>query len=101
MYKFGDLIYFDELKFKDGKKDPKTNRPCTVLYCSELENKVICMPLTSAINTRNKKKSNYLILSTILFSMKKISFVKIDNIITKNLSEAHDYKASLNDTDKN
>lgn len=101
MYKFGDLIYFDELTFKDGKKDPKKCRPCIVLYLNEEENKVICMPLTTAVNTRNKRKDNYLILSTIIYSMRKISFVKIDNIITKNLSEVHDYKASINDIDKN
>lgn len=65
MYKIGDIVYFNHIKFKDGVVDNKMKRPCVVL-CSynefEEESILFCMPLTSKITSLNKNPDNYMLI---------------------------------------
>lgn len=99
MYKLGDIVCFDNLIFEDGVRDKKTDRPCMVLCTyttSNDEELLFCMPFTSQIKNFNKRPYSYFIVPDIIFSVKKLSFVKINNLFVKNISDAKDTGLSVN-----
>lgn len=79
MYKLGDIIVTDKIKFRDGTYDNKKNRPCMVL--SSYEDYVFCLPCTSQTKSFNKNPNDYFIIPTIIFSEKKLSFLKLNNLL--------------------
>ena len=59
MVNVGDIIYFDELVFKNKMVDKKKKRPCIVLLANDETSKVMCVPLTSQIKSFNKYNYKY------------------------------------------
>lgn len=89
MFKLGEIVYHDILYFKDGTKDNKKNRPCIVIYNNSEKEYVITVPITSTIQSFNKKKENYSFIPHVIYSEKKLNFVKLDNIIKNNYKNTH------------
>ena len=84
----GDIIYHNELIFSDGKKDQKHNRPCIFLFEEEVEDEkfAVNMPLSSNIETFNKKQDTFLI-PDVIYRYRKLSFAKIGNIVISPMEE--------------
>lgn len=80
MYNAGDIVCFEEYKFKNRVIDNKKFRPCVVLFSIDnLENTTICvLPLTSQTKSFNKNPNKYFLISTVVYNYEKLSFVKID-----------------------
>lgn len=93
MYKLGDIVIVDKIKFRDGVYDNKENRPCMVL-CS-YKDYLFCMPCTSQIKSFNKNPYNYLIIPTIIYCEKKLSFLKVDNLFKIDSKVAKDTGLSV------
>lgn len=89
MYKIGEIVYHDELYFRDGNKDEKSNRPCIVVYDNELEEYVLTIPLTSKVDSFNRKNYNYYFIPDIIYNYHKLSFVKLDNINKETYNNTH------------
>ena len=88
--KLGDIIYFNNLVFKDGKKDIKYNRPCIYLFEENIDGKdfVFSIPITSRIVRFNNVKNDSLILiPETIYNYRKLSFAKIDGIISTQKNE--------------
>lgn len=97
MYKIGEIVYHDELYFRDGNKDEKNNRPCIVIYNNEVEEYVLTIPLTSKVETFNKKNYNYYFIPDIIYNYRKLSFVKLDNINKETYNNTHTTGQYIND----
>lgn len=89
MYKIGEIVYHDELYFRDGNKDGKSNRPCIIVYDNELEEYVLTIPLTSKVETFNKKNYNYYFIPDVIYNYRKLNFVKLDNINKETYNNTH------------
>lgn len=91
MFKSGDIVYHDELYFKDKVLDHKRNRPCVVLYEIEMDgiNYVCTCPLTSQIKTFNRNPKNYVLIPTVVYNYKKISFANISNAGLRKSEDTH------------
>ncbi len=96
MFKIGDVVYHDELYFKDGCKDTKQNRPCIVIYNNSEENYVLTIPLTSQIKSFNKKNLNYFFIPDVIYNYRKLNFVKLDNINKSSYDNTHEIGISIN-----
>lgn len=99
MYKLGDIIVTDKIKFRDGTYDNKKNRPCMVLF--SYEDYVFCLPCTSQTKSFNKNPNDYFIIPTIIFSEKKLSFLKLNNLLKINNKIVRDTGLSVGLTEQN
>ena len=91
MFKSGEIVYHDELYFEDKILDSKNKRPCVVLYEIEIDgiNYVCTCPLTSQIKTFNKKPQNYVLIPTVIYNYRKISFANISNTRLRKFENTH------------
>lgn len=82
--KVGDIVYFNNLVFKDGKKDKKENRPCIYLFEENINNidYVYSIPITSkVVRFNNVNDNNLVFIPETIYNYRKLSFAKIDNIL--------------------
>ena len=86
MFKLGEIVYHDTLYFSDGQKDNKKNRPCIVIYNNPDKKYGITIPLTSTIKSFNKNNKNYSFIPHVIYSERKLNFVKINNILKNSCS---------------
>ena len=89
MFKIGEIVYHDTLHFKDGKKDNKKNRPCIVIYNNPAQKYVITIPITSTTESFNKNNKNYSFIPHVIYSERKLNFVKINNILKNSYDNTH------------
>ena len=89
MFKLGEIVYHDTLYFSDGQKDNKKNRPCIVIYNNPDKKYGITIPLTSTIKSFNKNNKNYSFIPPVIYSERKLNFVKINNIIKNSYDNTH------------
>ena len=89
MFKSGEIVYHDTLYFSDGQKDNKKNRPCIVIYNNPDKKYGITIPLTSTIKSFNKNNKNYSFIPHVIYSERKLNFVKINNILKNSYDNTH------------
>ena len=91
MFKSGEIVYHDELYFENEILDSKNKRPCVVLYEIEIDgiNYVCTCPLTSQIKTFNKKPQNYVLIPSVIYNYRKISFANISNTGLRKFENTH------------
>lgn len=89
MFKLGEIVYHDTLYFSDGQKDNKKNRPCIVIYNNPDKKYGITIPLTSTIKSFNKNNKNYSFIPHVIYSERKLNFVKINNILKNSYDNTH------------
>ena len=89
MFKLGEIVYHDTLYFSDGQKDNKKNRPCIVIYNNPDKKYGITIPLTSTIKSFNKNNKNYSFIPHVIYSERKLNFVKINNILKNSYYNTH------------
>ena len=89
MFKIGEIVYHDTLHFKDGKKDNKKNRTCIVIYNNPNQKYVITIPITSTTESFNKNNKNYSFIPHVIYSERKLNFVKINNILKNSYDNTH------------
>lgn len=99
MFKPGDIVYHDELYFQNKMLDRKINRPCVVLYEIMIDgiNYVCTCPLTSQVKTFNKKPQNFVLIPTIIYNYKKISFANITGVGLRKEENTHKTSIPLNE----
>lgn len=98
MYKFGDLVYFDDLYFSKNTKDNKKGRPCVVL-CNDNDKLYICA-ITSRVNRVNKHPFHYMLISNNIRYYGVLSFIKHTSPILIDNRGIHSMNMSLMDVDK-
>ena len=103
MYKFGDLVYFDELYFSKNTKDEKDKRPCVVL-CNHKDKDgndmlYIC-EVTSRVNKVNKYPNSYTLISKNIKYYGVLSFIKHSYPFLVKNEGVHPMNISLDDVDK-
>ena len=89
MFKLGEIVYHDTLYFSDGQKDNKKNIPCIVIYNNPDKKYGITIPLTSTIKSFNKNNKNYSFIPHVIYSERKLNFVKINNILKNSYDNTH------------
>lgn len=89
MFKLGEIVYHDTLYFSDGQKNNKKNRPCIVIYNNPDKKYGITIPLTSTIKSFNKNNKNYSFIPHVIYSERKLNFVKINNILKNSYDNTH------------
>ena len=82
MFEMGEIVHHDNLKFNDNNYDQKKNRPCVVLFSIQREDRqLICTaPLTSSVNSFNKRPSRYCLIPEVVHNYKKLSFVNLEHV---------------------
>ena len=93
MYRLGDIVYFDNLKFPGGYDDEKKNRPCVVLF--EEDDNIYCFTITSSTKMFNKKPNNFILISNVLYNYHKLSFINLKSMIKRNKNDAN-YEGKIN-----
>lgn len=85
--KIGDIVYFDNLVFKDKIKDNKEHRPCIVLAHSL--DKVAVVPLTSQVKSFNRYNFKYSFIPIVIYNYHKFSFASLENLMINPIDEAN------------
>ena len=99
MFIVGSIVYHDSIVFKDGRTDTKQNRPCVVIYNDTRKKKLYTMPITSNERCFNKKPYLYTFITNTIYNYKKLSFVKVNDILKNSYSTSHDTGIILDDKD--
>ncbi len=91
MFKKGDIVYHDNLIFADNCKDIKKDRPCIVFgeFKINEESRICTCPLTSSIKSFNKNPEKYTLITKPIYSERKLSFAKLDNILINKVENTH------------
>jgi len=82
--KLGDIVYFNDLIFKDGKKDKKENRSCIYLFEEDINDicYVYSIPIISKLLRFNNINDDSLVfIPETIYNYRKLSFAKVDGII--------------------
>lgn len=103
MFESGNVVYHDNLKFKDNVYDSKPKRPCIVLYTIEREDGLyICTcPITSQIKSFNKYPDNHFLIPEVIYNEKKINFAKLNNLDYHHESVTHETGISIGENSMN
>ena len=70
--------------------DNKEKRPCIVLATEEETSKVICVPLTSQIDSFNKYNYKYCLIPMVIYDYRKMSFASLENLMIRDYADIHD-----------
>lgn len=99
----GNIVYFDELRFKDGKIDNKKNRPCVVVSKIEREGEsfLLCVPVTSSFKSFNNYNYKYTLIPEPIYNYHKMCFAKLDNLFMMKESLAYDTSIMLGNISMN
>ncbi len=99
MFQRGQIVYHNQVIFKNNILDTKSKRPCVVLLSVEYgENTyVLTCPFTSKVRTFNKKPDTYKFISEQLYSYKKLCFANIESTRLYPLEETHETPFSVSE----
>lgn len=88
--RFGEIIYFKTLKFKDGAVDKKENRPCIFLFEEKINDVeyVYSIPITSSLGIFNDKSRNYVLIPETVYNYHKLSFANVKGVVRNKKSDA-------------
>lgn len=102
MYKFGDIIYSDNLIFEGNIRDKKEKRPCVVLCESDQKGKrkLYVFKVTSKGKQFKHYPDQYMLVSKNIKKPKMLSFICYSWAIEVDYNSVHSLNTSLNETDK-
>lgn len=104
MFDVLDIVTFDNLIFTDGIKDPKTDRPCAVIYRKKLEDEddalIFCVPMTSNVKALNKSPKKHALISEAIYNSRKFSIAKLDRLFIERESNAKNTGKKISNVDK-